>query len=165
MNINFIITSDNDSTLALWEAHLSPLAEVSFTRERAACIEADAVVISGVYAFERYGGRPNVTAAQIVPNVTGDGLPGVVIIPPSLPMILNSEKRPVVHPDYTEVSPAYYAISHTIKVIDALNAEGGQVVRRVIFSLPLLGMNNPRDASTPSSVRRAIEEYLTETDT
>ncbi|MGW7572961.1 hypothetical protein [Streptomyces sp. NPDC054765] len=165
MNLNIIITSDNDSTLALWEAHLSPLPEVSFTKERAAYIEADAVVISGVYAFERYGGRPNTTAAQIVTNVTGDGLPGVVIIPPSVPVILDSEKRPVVHPDYTEVSPAYYAISHTLKVIDALNAEGEQVVRRVVFSLSLLGMNNPRDASTPSSVRRAIEEYLTERDT
>ncbi len=77
-------------------------------------------------------------------------------------MILNSEKRPVVHPDYAEVSPAYHAISHTLKAIDALNAEGERVIRRVIFSLPLLGMNSPRDASTPSSVRRAIEEYLTE---
>ncbi|MFI1161139.1 hypothetical protein [Streptomyces sioyaensis] len=165
MNMNIIIASDNDSTLALWEAHLSPLAEVSFTKERAVHIEADAVAIAGIYAFERYGGRPNTTAAQVVTNTTGDGLPGVVIIPPSLPVILNSEKRPVVHPDYTEVSPAYYAISHTLKVIDALNTEGEQVVRRVIFSLPLLGMNNPRDASTPSSVRQAIEEHLTETDT
>ncbi|MGW8556876.1 hypothetical protein [Streptomyces tubercidicus] len=163
--MNIIIASDNDSTLTLWRTHLSSIADISFTKDRPAQIEADAVVISGIYAFERYGGRPNTTAAQTITNMTGDGLPGVVIIPPSLPVILNSEKRPVVHPDYTEISPACYAISHTLKVIDALNAEGEQAIRRVILPLPLLGMNSPRDASTPSSVRRAIEEHLTATGT
>ncbi|WP_431999232.1 hypothetical protein [Streptomyces sioyaensis] len=161
--MDIIITSDNDSTLALWRTHLSSLPEVSFTNERPAGIEADAVVISGIYAFERYGGRPNTTAAQIVTNTKDDGFPGLVVIPPSLPVILNEQKRPVVHPDYTGTSPAYYAISHTLAAIKSLDAEMGQVVRRVIFSLPLLGMNSPRDASTPSSVRRAIEEYSAST--
>ncbi|WP_146022163.1 hypothetical protein [Streptomyces sp. CB02959] len=157
--MNIIITSDNESTLALWRARLSPFPQVQFTKERSADIEADAVAISGIYAFERYGGRPNSAIAQVITNTTGDGLPGLIIIPPSLPMVLGREKKPVVHPDYKQTSPAYYAISHTLQAIDALNSQGGRTVTTVIFSLPLLGMNSPHDESTPTSVGRAIEEY------
>lgn len=150
--------SRNSDTLALWARVIGRLKDVDYIDCADVTAHMDSVVMSGVWAFDRYGGRPDRTRAQIVINERDGNLPGIVIIPPFRPL---SEQQGVssVREDFKSVSPAYYAAS---KALEAAQEElGSDVV--VVFHLPLLGMDDPLDESTPHSVSRAVEAFLSQT--
>ncbi|KAK1182784.1 hypothetical protein B7755_034410 [Streptomyces sp. NBS 14/10] len=131
--------------------------DVEVIESRATSLEVDIVVMAGVWAFERYGGRPSHEQAQILPNETGDGFPLWVVIPPYRPVVRKDDEI-VVREDFATVSPAYFAI---VRSLQAMRREfGSEVV--VLFGLPLLGMDDPRDRETPVSEARAIGESRSE---
>ncbi|MEU6263193.1 hypothetical protein [Saccharopolyspora shandongensis] len=151
------VTSRHQSTLDLW-ARLFPASTViEFVNESVRSVRADVLVMSGVWAFDRYGGRPNREAAQILSNARGDGLPEWIVVPPFRPVI-ERDGEIFVREDFERISPACYAVLQSLR---AVSGEFGDSVS-VALDLPMLGMDNPGDESTPASVAQAIQEFLNE---
>lgn len=148
------ITSRRQETLELWKRLLPDSPSVEFVNENDAEIHSDVLVMSGIWAFERYGGRPSRDAAQILANTRGDGLPDWIVIPPFRPVI-EHHGEVEIRSDFKSVSPAYYAVLTSLRAV--WNEFGESCT--VALDLPLLGMNDPSDEETPVSVRRAIEEF------
>jgi hypothetical protein len=63
-----------------------------------------------------------------------------------------------IREDYENVSPAYFALLESLL---AASREFDQSCR-IAFYLPMLGMGQPSDESTPRSAARAIKIWLTE---
>ncbi|WP_189326640.1 hypothetical protein [Streptomyces flaveus] len=117
--------------------------------------------MSGIYALERYGGAPRHDIAQILDNLRNDGMPPMIVVPPSLPMRRTSSGTLEVIPELRTESPAHYAVSRALQAIDRWNESS--ITRKIdtlIFDLPLLGMDDPEDRSTPKSTRKAMSEHL-----
>ncbi|MEU5613369.1 hypothetical protein AB0H03_32445 [Streptomyces sparsogenes] len=153
-----IYMAANDSqTVESWTNVFRARDGVDVVEARAASVEADIVVMAGVWAFERYDGRPTRDEAQILPNETGDGMPSWVVIPPYRPFVRKGSEI-AVREDFAEVSPAYFAIVQSLRVIR--REFGNDVV--VLLNLPLLGMDDPHDEQTPLSVATAIDEAMSE---
>jgi hypothetical protein len=151
------VTSRQQSTLDLWASLLPASKEVEFVNGDDRKVHADALVMSGVWAFDRYGGRPSRESAQILSNTRGDGLPEWIVIPPFRPVI-ERDGSFVVREDFEEVSPAYFAVLESLR---AFKNEFGDC-SSVALDLAMLGMDDPGDESTPASVARAIEAFLNE---
>ncbi|WOI59450.1 hypothetical protein [Streptomyces fradiae] len=151
------VTSFRQSTLDCWSSLLPESMEIEFVNESSRSIQADVLVMSGVWAFDRYGGRPNREAAQVLSNSRGDGLPEWIVVPPFRP-IVERDGGVSVREDFQQVSPAYYAVLHSLR---AVRDEFGDSAS-VALDLPMLGMDDPHDDSTPASVARAIEVFLNE---
>ncbi|MDQ2587991.1 hypothetical protein [Saccharothrix yanglingensis] len=149
------VTSSRQSTLDLWSRLLPASTAIRFVNGSSRSVRADVLVMSGVWAFDRYGGRPDREAAQILPNTRGDGLPEWIVVPPFRPVV-ERDGEFVTREDFAEVSPAYYAV---LRSLQAVGEEFGDSVT-VVLDLSLLGMDEPNDESTPASVARAIEEFL-----
>lgn len=49
--------------------------DVEVIESSATLVEADIIVMAGIWAFERYGGRPSHNQAQILPNERGMDFP------------------------------------------------------------------------------------------
>lgn len=150
--------SRNSDTLTSWARIIGHIKDVHYIDCADVTAQMDSVVMSGAWAFDRYGGRPNRTRAQIAFNERDGNLPGIVIIPPFRPL---SEQEGVssVREDFKPVSPAYYAAS---KALETAEEELGSDVS-VVFHLPLLGMDDPLDESSPQSVSRAVTAFLSRT--
>jgi hypothetical protein len=160
--MEFVVVTENLETLAVWQEELGGIDQVDFRVGTPTGFAADAAVMSGIYAFGRYGGRPRTDAAQIRENVRGDGFPGLVVIPPSRPAMFDEEGRPVVRPEFRDTSPAYFAMSHVLRSVDAWDRDHDRRLHSVLLPLPLLGMDDPGDRSTPRSVRRALADHRRE---
>lgn len=155
--MKLIVTSQNQEILDLWRENLAEVGPVEFGTTPAQWRDVDAVVISGMWAFDRYGGRPSRENAQVLQNDRGDGLPRRVIVPPFLPVVIrDGEAR--IREDYENVSPAYFAFLESLRTA---NREFGES-SRIVFDLPLLGMDKALDESTPRSAARAIKIWLSE---
>lgn len=148
------ITSQHEQTLSLWRRTLPNDPEIEFALNSDGAIQADVLVMSGVWAFDRYGGKPDHTAAQVRENVRGDGLPDWIIVPPFRPTI---ERDGIIEirADFKNVSPSYYAIFESLKT--ARHSFGDSCT--VILDLLMLGMDDWNDTSTPTSVGRAIQDF------
>jgi hypothetical protein len=155
------IASDQEAVVAVWRQELASVPGVSFSADPQTAFPADAVVLSGIFAFDRYGGRPRNDAAQILVNRHDDGFPGLVVVPPSLPAVFDEAGRPVIREDFADVSPAYHAVSHTMSALREWNRRDERHVETVVFHLPMMGMNDPADHRTPASVRRALRDHIT----
>lgn len=151
------VTSQNQDTLDLWSRTLPATEAIEFVRTPDCRVEVDAVVMSGIWAFDRYGGRPNRERAQVLQNNSDDGLPGKVIVPPFRPVV-DRDGELKVREDYESISPAYFAF---LEALRAASRELGDSCR-IAFDLPMLGMDRPMDESTPRSAARAIEVWLNE---
>ncbi|WP_155989064.1 hypothetical protein [Nocardiopsis sp. CNT312] len=139
----------------MWSRLLSKMPSVEFIDGSTGSIHADVFVMSGVWAFDRYGGSPKREEAQILPNARDDGLPDWIIVPPFLPVVeVNGEVQ--AGEEFKGVSPAYHAVINSLR---AVRREFGVSVG-VELHLPLLGMDDPSDESTPASVTRAIDDFL-----
>jgi hypothetical protein len=149
------VTSRQQATLDLWSSMLPASMKIEFVNEGDRRVQADALVMSGVWAFDRYGGRPNRESAQILSNTREDGLPEWIVIPPFRP-IVEQDGSFVVREDFADVSPAYFSILESLR---AFKNEFGDS-SSVALDLPMLGMDDPRDESTPAAVARAIETFL-----
>jgi hypothetical protein len=151
------VTSRQQATLDLWSRLLPVNALIEFVNESVRVVHADVLVMSGVWAFDRYGGRPGRVVAQILPNVRGDGLPDWIVIPPFRPVV---EKEGVffIRKDFEKISPAYHAVLQSLR---AVRDEFGESPT-VALDLAMLGMDDPGDESTPASVARAIDKFLEE---
>ncbi|WP_344053420.1 hypothetical protein [Streptomyces thermoalcalitolerans] len=68
------VTSRSRPTLDLWSSTLPRPrdAELEFVDENERSVQADVFVMSGVWAFDRYGGKPEREVAQLLPNTRGD---------------------------------------------------------------------------------------------
>jgi hypothetical protein len=155
------VASTNSDTLGLWRSVVRNPA-VAFTSTLLPKLRCDGVLMAGQFAFDRYGGRPERSRAQILRNDKGDGMPPFVIVPPYRPMVEDAEGGRRVAPGWEHVSPAYHAISCGLTDIRAWNgkrAEGERKIESVVLDLAMLGMNNPADLQTPHSVNRALEEF------
>ncbi|MEU5640174.1 hypothetical protein [Streptomyces milbemycinicus] len=151
------IATTSPRTSGSWMNVFRTRDDVEVIESSATSVEADIIVMAGVWAFERYGGRPSRDQAQILPNERGDGFPLWVVIPPHLPVTRKVDEI-TVREDFAAVSPAYFAI---VRSLEAIRREfGNEVV--VLLALPLLGMDDPHDEATPVSVARAIDEVLSE---
>ncbi|MCG8924056.1 hypothetical protein [Lentzea sp. CC55] len=152
------VTSRQSSTLDLWARLLrSDSAEIEFVDESRRTVQADVIVMSGVWAFDRYGGRPDREKAQILPNLRGDGLPSWIVVPPFRPVV-ESNGEIIVREDFEQVSPAYHAVLQSLRAIrDKFGCSA-----ELVLSLPLLGMDDPQDESTPASVMQAVQAFMRE---
>ncbi|MFB8382198.1 hypothetical protein [Streptomyces rubiginosohelvolus] len=161
--MKFLITTLREPTLAVWQSVLPEDDHVEYRLASARAVDADALCIAGIYAFERYGGAPRNDVAQILDNLRNDGLPSLIIVPPSLPMVREADGTVTVHPDFEEVSPAYHAMARTGEAILRWNErDSGKSIHTVVVDLPLLGMDAPDDRKTPCSARRAIHDTFTD---
>lgn len=153
--MNIFIAFQNSDTGTHWRRLVTAHRAISFIGTSEVTPHFDAVIMSGMWAFDRYGGKPSRDAAQIVHNERGDGYPDFIIIPPFRPVI-DSGSATVVRDDFRGMSPAYHAVK---KSLAAVREELGVEVS-VVLHLPLLGMDDPTDESTPRSVSEAIKEIL-----
>ncbi|MFE4665107.1 hypothetical protein ACFRI7_25665 [Streptomyces sp. NPDC056716] len=151
------VTSLQQSTVDLWSRLLPESMAIEFVNESSRSIRADVLVMSGVWAFDRYGGRPNREAVQVLSNSRGDGLPEWIAVPPFRP-IVKRDGEFSIREDFEQISPAYYAVLQSLR---AVRDEFGDSAS-VVLDLPMLGMDDPHDESTPASVIRAIEIFLNE---
>lgn len=151
------VTSLQQSTLDRWSRLLPESMKIEFVNESSRSVRPDVLVMSGVWAFDRYGGRPNRETAQVLSNSRGDGLPEWIVVPPFRPVI-ERDGEFAIREDFEQISPAYYAVLQSLR---AVRDEFGDSVS-VALDLPMLGMDDPSDESTPASVARAIEVFLNE---
>ena len=159
--MEIVITAESDATLDLWRRELADDLPVELWRAEPRDVPADAVAVSGVFAFGRYGGRPKQGVAQILRNHRNDGYPALVVVPPSRPATFGPDGTPIVLPEYADVSPAYFGVSRALAALTTWNAEGGEPhVHVLLFPLTLLGMDSADDASTPRSVGAAVRDVL-----
>ncbi|MFG3207421.1 hypothetical protein [Streptomyces sp. NPDC048192] len=118
--------------------------------------------MSSIYALERYGGSPRHDVAQILDNLRNDGIPPLIVVPPSLPLQRTPAGTLEVISEFRNESPAYYGISRAFQAVNRWNERlSARRINTLVFDLPLLGMDDPDDRSTPESVRKAIADHLT----
>ncbi|WP_182885244.1 hypothetical protein [Microbispora sp. H10885] len=151
------VTSRSQATLDVWARLLPQSLGVELVNEAGRAVQADVIVVSGKWAFDRYGGVPNRQTAQIRPNIRNDRLPEWVVIPPFRPVV-ERDGQFEIRSDFKDMSPAHFGILESLKVI--LQNLGDSC--SVILDLPLLGMDDPYDESTPVSVASAINKILPE---
>jgi hypothetical protein len=157
--MDFIITSDSEQVLDTWRRGLGPGLSVELWQSHPRDVPADAVAVSGVFAFERYGGRPAAGEARILRNHRDDGYPALVVVPASRPAAIGPDGRPVVRPEYAGISPAYFGMSRALAALREWNRAGQEPrVDILLMPLALLGMDDPEDTGTPASVGRALRE-------
>lgn len=121
--------------------------------------------MSEMFALERYGGSSRRDVAQIFDNLRNDGMPPLVVVPPSQPVQRTSAGTYEAVPEMCAESPAYYGFSRTFQAISRWNERKfSRKIASLILDLPLLGLNDPNDLSTPKSVREAMIDYLTPRD-
>ncbi|WP_328873146.1 hypothetical protein OHT76_25275 [Streptomyces sp. NBC_00287] len=157
--MRLVITSQKTDTLDRWQRVFEGCAEVTCRCGLRAEIPVDAVLMAGVFAHERYGGRPSFSEAEILENRRGDGWPDLVIVPPTRPMARDSDGNCKVHADYAEMQPAYFAASRSFRAIVEWNSTHDVPISAVELNLGLMNMDNPVDDSSARSFRDAFEEY------
>lgn len=152
------VTSRQQATLDLWSRLLPASLGIEFVNDSDRKVQADAIVMSGIWAFDRYGGSPNREVAQVLSNMRDDGLPQWIVIPPFRPVIKRSSGEFDIRDDFVDVSPAYFGILESLRVARCEFGDGCIIE----LNLPLLGMDDPHDSSTPSSVSDAIQAFIAE---
>ncbi|MFF8845930.1 hypothetical protein ACF08N_24955 [Streptomyces sp. NPDC015127] len=159
--MHILITSNRAETIQSWRKIFPPCDEIEFRESYPKSLQADAICMSGIYALERYGGSPRNDVAQILDNLRNDGLPPLVVVPPSRPLQRTAAGTLEVVPEFSAESPAYYATSRAFEAIERWNSrKGPSRIDELIFDLPLLGMDDPADRSTPRSVLRGMAGSL-----
>ncbi|MEU3059166.1 hypothetical protein [Streptomyces subrutilus] len=151
------VTSRQQPTLDLWSRFLPASIGIEFVNEADRKVQADVLVMSGIWAFDRYGGSPNREAAQVLSNTRGDGLPDWIVVPPFRPVV-ERDGEFVIREDFEHVSPAYYAVLGALRAVRSDFGDSASIA----LDLSMLGMDDPCDESTPASVARAIEDFLSE---
>lgn len=161
--VHIYIASREPATLSLWKERIPPCEGIEFSTEVPPSLKADAVAMSGAFAFDRYGGRPNRYEAQIIENTRGDGFPGFVVIPPYRLQVEQPDGSFSVAPEHAHMNPSYYAVSCTLRDVTLWNSiaqDSADAISSIILDLALLEMEDPLDSSTPESVGQAIRETL-----
>ncbi|MFG2931920.1 hypothetical protein [Streptomyces achromogenes] len=159
--MHILITSKSSETIRSWQSVFPRFDEIEFVESYPRSLRADAICMSGVYALERYGGTPRNDVAQILDNLRNDGLPSLVVVPPSRPLRRTAAGTLEVVPEFATESPAYYATSRAFEAMERWNSRNdSSKIETVVFDLPLLGMDDPADRSTPNSVLRAMARSL-----
>ncbi len=157
--MNIYITSQSPQVLTLWKTYIPPSSLIEYRDVSPTQLSADAIMMDGSFAFERYGGRPQRDVAQILPNRRNDNLPDLVVIPPYRPVVDEHGGGHVAAPGWQDTSPAFHAISRSLLAIREWNFNKNVLaISAVNMSLPFLGMNDETDQSTPMSVCRALSE-------
>jgi hypothetical protein len=155
------VATTNQKTLEVWRSIIR-IPIVEFTSTVPPQLTTDAILMAGQFAFDRYGGRPQSSDAQILQNKNGDGMPPFIIIPPYRPMVKNPEGGRSVAPGWEDVSPAYHAVSRALEGIKSWNLQEFDTphhIESIVIDLAMLGMNNSSDTRTPASVHRALAEF------
>ncbi|MEU0387509.1 SMI1/KNR4 family protein [Streptomyces chartreusis] len=158
--MRLVITSQKTDTLDRWQRVFEGCGDVVCQRGLRAETPVDAVLMSGLFALERYGGRPGVQEAQILENRRGDGWHSLIIVPPGRPMTRDAQGHWKVQAAYAHIQPAYFAASRSFRAIEEWNARHvGPQISVVEINLPLMDMDNPVDDSSPQSFKKAFKEY------
>lgn len=158
--MRLVITSQKADTLDRWQRVFEECEDVSCQRGLRAGIPVDAVLMAGMFALERYGGRAGAEEAQILENRRGDGWHGLIIVPPGRPMTRDAQGEWKVQAGYAHLQPAYFAASRSFHAIEEWNAR--HVDRRISaieINLPLMNMDNPVDDASPKSFKQAFDEF------
>ncbi|MFJ4631061.1 hypothetical protein [Streptomyces sp. NPDC088847] len=155
--MQLLVTSMSQETLDVWQLVIPPGDTVAYRKGNPRSVPSDAVCMSGIYAFERYGGRPQSDRGQILDNLRNDGLPTLIVVPPSRPLQRTVDGAVEVVPEFRSTSPAEYSMTHAVEAVKRWNERAHSVrIETLDVDLPLLGMDDPSDASTPRSVRNAL---------
>ncbi|MBC2908240.1 hypothetical protein [Streptomyces cupreus] len=157
--MRLVITSQKTDTLDRWQRAFEGCAEVTCRRGPRAETPVDAVLMAGLFAHERYGGRPSFSEAEILQNRRGDGCPDLVIVPPTRPMAKDSDGNWKVHTDYADIHPARFAASRCFQAIVEWNSTQEVPISAVELNLGLMNMDNPVDDSSARAFRDAFEEH------
>jgi hypothetical protein len=154
-----VITSQKPGTLDRWRRVFAGCADVSCQRGPRSATPVDAVLMAGLFAHGRYGGRPRFSEAEIRENQRGDGWPALVVVPPTRPMTKDSQGSIAVHPDHADIQPVYFAASRSFQAIAQWNDTHETPITRVEINLGLMNLDNPVDDSSARAFREAFEEY------
>ncbi|MDQ1017028.1 hypothetical protein [Streptomyces afghaniensis] len=161
--VRLVITSQKTDTLDRWQRVFDGCQDVICQQGLRARTPVDAVLMAGIFALERYGGRAGAQEAQILENRRGDGWHGLIVVPPGRPMTRDAQGEWRVQAGYAHIQPAYFAASRSFRAIEEWNAHHvEQPISAVEINLPLMNMDNPVDDSSPLSFREAFEEYREE---
>ncbi|MDG9708227.1 hypothetical protein [Streptomyces sp. DH10] len=158
--MRLVITSQKTDTLDRWQRVFEGCGDVICQPGLRAETPVDAVLMAGIFALERYGGRPGVNHAQILENRRGDGWHSLIIVPPGRPMTRDAEGGWKVQAEYAHIQPAYFAASRSFRAIEEWNAHHFERQISVVeINLPLMDMDNPVDDSSPQSFKKAFKEH------
>jgi hypothetical protein len=157
--MKIIITSRNAETIETWQRVIPVDPAVSFETALRAEGTVDAVLMAGVFAHQRYGGRPGAREAQIIDNRREDGWPPLVIVPPTRPIVTDGEGGTRIDPEFQGIKPTYYAASHVFAAVARWNARHTHAIATVEVNLPLLDMDTPSDKSSPRSFAEALLDH------
>ncbi|CAL9525144.1 hypothetical protein [Streptomyces sp. enrichment culture] len=157
--MHLVITSQKPGTLDRWQRVFEGCADVSCQRGLRSETPVDAVLMAGLFAHGRYGGRPRFSEAEIRDNLRGDGWPALVVVPPTRPMAKDSQGNMAVHPDYADIQPAYFAATRCFQAIAEWNDTHEVPISSVEINLGLMNMDSPVDDSSARAFREAFGEY------
>ena len=158
--MQIVITSRKAATIDTWRRAGADGPEVILHQGPRSPVPVDAMVVAGVHAFPRLGGRPRWDRAQIIENTHEDDWPKYLVVPPTRPMVLGEDRVARVHPDYRRISPAGYAASRALAEIVRWNASQDDTISAAEVNLPLLEFDNPADAASARAFHEALGEVL-----
>ncbi|WP_062217307.1 hypothetical protein [Streptomyces sp. NBRC 109706] len=159
--MQIVITSRKAATLDTWRRARVAGPEVTFHLGWRSAMPVDAMVVAGVHAFPRLGGRPRWDRAQIIENTHYDAWPKFLVVPPTRPMVLGEDGVARIHPDFRRITPASYAASEAIAEIVRWNETQDDAISAAEVNLPLLEFDNPADASSARAFQTALRDRLT----
>lgn len=158
--MRLVITSQKTDTLERWQRVFEGYEDVICQRGLRAETPVDAVLMAGIFALERYGGRPGVEDAQILENRRGDGWHSLIIVPPGRPMSRDAHGEWKVQDGYAHIQPAYFAASRSFRAIEEWNARHVERQISVVeINLPLMDMDKPVDDSSAQAFKKAFQEH------
>jgi hypothetical protein len=157
--VNLVITAQRTETLGTWQPVFEDCADVVCQRGLRAGSPVDAVLMAGLFALERYGGRPSFEHAQILENRRGDGWHALIVVPPTRPMTKDARGDWKVRADYEGIHPVYFAASRSFQAIAEWNETHEVPISAVEVNLPLMNMDRPVDDSSARAFKAAYEEY------
>ncbi|MFH9062186.1 hypothetical protein ACH4GM_13330 [Streptomyces coeruleorubidus] len=161
--MRLVITSQKTDTLDRWQHVFEDCQDVICQQGLRAETPVDAVLMAGVFALERYGGRPGAEEAQILENRRGDGWHDLIVVPPGRPMARDPQGEWKVQAGYAHLHPASFAASRSFRAVKEWNARHVERKISVVeINLPLMDMDNPVDDSSPQSFKKAFKEYREE---
>lgn len=156
--MRLVVTSQKPQTLNRWQRVFANCVRVSCEQGLRSTEPVDAVLMSAIFALERYGGRPGTPYAQILENQRGDGWHGLIVVPPGRPLTTDSEGNQRVRKGYEDTPPAYFAASRSFQAIEEWNKAARRKIAVLEVNLPLMNMDNPVDDSSAMYFRAALKD-------
>ena len=171
MELRLVISDRRRPLLDLWAAVFHDIPSVVFReieiRALMGLSDIDAVLMMGIFAHERYGGRPILGQSQILKGDSRPGSPTWIVTTPSFPAHLEGRSRPtgkdefVIVPDKTLSSEEelYVVFKEVFKRILEFNrGPGNPRIATLGFDLEFLNIHDGETWREAGAVHRAYVE-------